>query len=171
MPSTQQHPSSYRDPSGFLFYSNDILYRQVNRSFKEDFELMLSSGLYDQLSSRQLIIAHEALPHNLTGTEDWYTTLRPEFIPFISFPYEWCFDMWKDAALTSLAVAREAMQYGMMLKDASAYNVQWHKGRMTFIDSLSFERYDPQQPWIAYHQFCMHFLAPLALMHYHQQPM
>ncbi len=28
--------SSFRDPSGFLFYKNDELYRQINNSYKED---------------------------------------------------------------------------------------------------------------------------------------
>jgi len=34
------------------------------------------------------------------------------------------------------------------------------------IDTLSFEKYEQGQPWIAYRQFCQHFLAPLALMAY-----
>ncbi len=51
----------------------------------------------------------------------------------------------------------------MTLKDASAYNVQRYQGRPTLIDTLSFEVYQPGRPWIAYRQFCEHFLAPLAL--------
>jgi hypothetical protein len=52
----------------------------------------------------------------------------------------------------------------MSLKDASAYNIQFHEGRPIFIDSLSFETYEEGMPWVAYKQFCQHFLAPLALM-------
>ena len=52
----------------------------------------------------------------------------------------------------------------MVLKDASAYNVQFHKGVPLLIDTLSFEIYQENQPWVAYRQFCQHFLAPLALM-------
>jgi hypothetical protein len=51
----------------------------------------------------------------------------------------------------------------MVLKDASAYNVQFLRGRPVFIDTLSFERYQPGTPWVAYRQYCQHFLAPLAL--------
>ena len=40
------------------------------------------------------------------------------------------------------------------------------KGRPVLIDTLSFEKYRDGQPWIAYRQFCQHFLAPLALMSY-----
>jgi hypothetical protein len=42
---------------------------------------------------------------------------------------------------------------------------------MMFIDTLSFERYDEQKPWIAYRQFCEHFFAPLALAHYLKEPL
>ncbi|MGZ3838809.1 MAG: class I SAM-dependent methyltransferase [Flavisolibacter sp.] len=171
MPSTRQHPSSYRDPSGFIFYHGNTLYRQVNAVFKEDFEGFMTGGLYEHLVGKQLLVPHKTIPQNLTGTPEWYQTIEPEYIRYISFPYEWSFDMLKDAALLTLGIAGEAMEFGMMLKDASAYNVQWHRGRMVFIDSLSFEKWDASQPWIAYHQFCEHFLAPLALMHYQQLPL
>ncbi|HEU0112306.1 MAG TPA: class I SAM-dependent methyltransferase [Flavisolibacter sp.] len=165
-----RHPSSYRDPSGFLFYHNSRLYRQVNRSFQKDFEQFISSGIYQHLIDKGLLIPHQQVDQNFTGTANWYTTLEPEVIPFISYPYEWCFAMLKDAALTTLEIAGEAIKFGMILKDASAYNVQWHNGRMKFIDTLSFEKWDEGKPWIAYRQFCEHFFAPLALMHFKKQP-
>ena len=51
----------------------------------------------------------------------------------------------------------------MSLKDASAYNVQFVNGKPVFIDTLSFEVYEEGKPWVAYKQFCQHFLAPIAL--------
>lgn len=164
-------PSSYRDPSGFLFRYRDQLYRQVNKVYAEDLERLHSSGLYEALVEKELFLPYARVKQNLTGSGDWYETLQPEPIPFISYPYEWCFRMWQDAALATLALAREAMKHGMMLKDASAYNLQWHGGKMKLIDHLSFERYEEHRPWIAYRQFCEHFLAPLALMHYRQLPL
>ena len=85
-------------------------------------------------------------------------------IPFISYPYEWSFSQLKDAALLTLEIMRIALGKGMALKDASAYNVQFLGCRPIFIDTLSFEPYQEGQPWVAYKQFCQHFLAPLALM-------
>ena len=52
----------------------------------------------------------------------------------------------------------------MTLRDASAYNIQFHDGRPVLIDTLSFEPLVEGRPWSAYGQFCRHFLAPLALM-------
>lgn len=164
------HPSSYRDPSGFVFTSNGKLYRQINKSFAKEYDQFITDGLYQQLVDMNLLIRHTEAAASLQEFEDCYKVIEPEFFPFVSFPYEWCFAMWKDAALVTLAIANEALQHEMIVKDASAYNVQWHGGKMKFIDTLSFIPFD-QKPWIAYRQFCEHFLAPLALMHYLQQPM
>src|SRR5688572_7997640 len=102
MPSFIQDPSSYRDPSGFVFEKDGIVYRQVNRFYKEDFDLFTSSGLYQHLADTKLLVSHQLVPQNLTGSDDWYQTLQPEKISFISYPYEWCFDMWKEAALATI---------------------------------------------------------------------
>ena len=93
-----------------------------------------------------------------------YKVIRPERVAMISYPYEWSFSQYKDAALLTLAVQRQAIDHGMSLKDCSAYNVQFHEGRPVFIDTLSLERFQEGTPWVAYRQFCQHFLAPLALM-------
>lgn len=159
------HPSSYRDPSGFIFEKNGVLYRQVNIFYKEYFDHFIKSGCYDQLVKKGLLIPHENLQENLTGKNEYYTTLKPERIEFISYPYEWSFDMMKDAALLTLQLVKEALQFDMVLKDATPYNIQWHKGKFIFIDTLSFEKYE-QTPWIAYRQFCESFLGPLLIMHY-----
>ncbi len=52
----------------------------------------------------------------------------------------------------------------MVLRDASAYNVQFVGSRPVFIDTLSFDRYAEGLPWVGYREFCQHFLAPLCLM-------
>jgi len=159
------HPSSYRDPSGFVFEKEGTLYRQVNISFKENFDFFIESGCYRQLAEKGLLIRHEQINKNLTGEDNYYTTLKPEKISFVSYPYEWSFDMLKDAALLTLCLAREALDHGMILKDATPYNIQWHWGKLIFIDTLSFEKFN-EEPWIAYRQFCENFLGPLLIMHY-----
>jgi hypothetical protein len=161
---------SYRDPSGFVFEESGIIYRQVNKNFQEHFDYFIKSGCYERLVKTGLLIPHETL-QDPPRTSEGYLVLKPERIPFISYPYEWSFDMLKDAALLTLRLLREALAHDMILKDASPYNIQWYKGRLVLIDSLSFEKYDEQQPWIAYRQFCESFLAPLMLMHYRAHPL
>ena len=171
MATFRQHPSSYRDPSGFVFYKDDVLYRQVNVFYKDEFRALLNSGLYSHLIKQEQLIDSAIIEENFTGSPYWFCTLKPEPLSFVSYPYEWCFAMLKDAAMLTLDILEEALQKGMILKDATPYNVQLHNGKMIFIDTLSFERYDPTKPWIAYKQFCESFLLPLALMHYSQVPL
>ena len=119
----------------------------------------MSSGLYQELAGRLLISHQEVSGPPLPDEEQPYKVLRPEQIPFLSYPYEWCFSQLKDAALATLKIQDRAMHFDMMLKDASAYNIQFLKGKPVLIDTLSFERYREGQPWVAYRQFCQHFLA------------
>ncbi len=62
-----------------------------------------------------------------------------------------------------MRIQKRALKCGMSLKDASAYNVQFVGGKPVFIDTLSFEMHLDGRPWVAYRQFCQHFLAPLVL--------
>jgi hypothetical protein len=168
---TQPLDSSFRDPCGFVFEKDGTLYRQVNKIFMDDFDDFISSGCYDDLVEKQWLVPHEEIDKNFTGSPGWYKTLKPQRVPFITYPYEWCFDMLKDAALLTLQLTKESTRFGMILKDATPFNVQWVDGRPVFIDTLSFERYDESKPWIAYRQFCENFLSPLLLMHYSHQPL
>lgn len=158
--------SSFRDPSGFVFVREGVIYRQVNKIYAEDFNFLISSGLYDKLSSAGMLVRHidtDAEPYEVKNA---YKIIKPDKIPFISYPYEWCFSQLKNAALLTLEIQKIALDYGMSLKDASSYNVQFLGFRPVFIDTLSFEKYREGKPWAAYRQFCCHFLAPLAVMSY-----
>jgi len=162
----KKQKSSFRDPSGFLFYENEILYRQVNMSYKDNYDHLMKSGLYEKLCTEGLLIQHKEIENHKGFSGDCYKVIQPKIINFISYPYEWCYSQLKDAALTTLQIQKICLEYGMSLKDSSAYNIQFYKGKPIFIDTLSFEMYEKGAPWVAYKQFCEHFLAPLALMSY-----
>ena len=157
-------PASYRDAAGFVYRRSGVLYRQVNASFQDDFELFLSSGLYDELVNDGLLVEHADAELANAAAPGAYRVLRPRVVPFISYPYEWSFGQLRDAALLTLDLQARALRRGLTLRDASAFNVQFSRGRPVFIDTLSFGRYEEGRPWAAYRQFCEHFLGPLALM-------
>jgi hypothetical protein len=159
-----QLSASFRDPSGFLFSREGVLYRQVNRKYEQEYTRLMESGLYEKLVKAGLLVPHVETAQVASESEEAYKIIQPERLPFISYPYEWSFGQLKDAALATLSIQRRALKVGMSLKDASAYNIQFVRGRPTLIDTLSFEIYKEGQPWVAYRQFCQHFMAPLALM-------
>jgi len=157
-------PASFRDPSGFVFEEDGVIKRQVNSSYRPSYDLLVSSGLLAALTDAKLLVGHREAAAEEAEARRAYKILVPERIPFVSYPYEWSFGALKDAALATLRVQSTALDHGMSLRDASAYNVQFVQGLPVLIDTLSFEAYAEGAPWIAYSQFCRHFLAPLALM-------
>jgi SAM-dependent methyltransferase len=163
-----KHPASFRDPNGFLFTHENQLYRQVNQSYRDNYEHLVASGLYKDLVSKGWLVPHDEKDPTLWGDEQAYKIIQPRLIDFISYPYEWSFSQLKDAALLTLSIQKMSIKYGMSLKDSSAYNIQFDlgTGKPVLIDTLSFEILPEGKPWVAYRQFCQHFLAPLALMAY-----
>jgi hypothetical protein len=157
-------PASFRDPSGFVFKRDGTLYRQVQASGAADWEASRTSGLLARLIADRLVVEHADASLELAALPGAVAIIRPRRVDVISYPYEWSFSQLKEAALLTLELQGRALEAGMRLKDASAYNIQFDAGRPILIDSLSFEVAPPTEPWPAYRQFCEHFLAPLALM-------
>ena len=120
-------PASFRDPYGYVFYENGKVYRYIGPSCLEYYDKFLSSELYNQLVQSEKLIPSEKCNECLT--DDKGMVIRTEKIDFISYPYQWCFSQYKDAALLTLDIMTDALKHTMWLKDASAYNVQFHKGK------------------------------------------
>ncbi|MBU1086530.1 MAG: SAM-dependent methyltransferase [Candidatus Omnitrophica bacterium] len=157
-------PGSFRDPDGYVFLNEQSIYRCINKNYQENYEQLISSGLYKKLTEEKLLIPHQEIDQPQLLPQDAFKVIQPELIPFISYPYEWCFSQLKQAALTTLKIQKIAMRFAMSLKDCSAYNIQFKHNQAILIDTLSFEKYNPSQPWPAYKQFCQYFLSPLALI-------
>jgi len=152
---------SYKDPSSSIYEKNKTIYRQINKSYFEIYNLLKSKNVFNTLVKKDLLI-----PHTEIESKSDCIIIKPEKIHFISYPYEWCFSQLKAASLLTLKINYELLKLGFILKDASAYNVQFIGKKPIFIDSTSFEVYKEGNLWIAYKQFCEHFIAPLFLMKY-----
>ena len=161
-PNKPIHEASFRDPSGYMFYDGNTLRRVVNPIYFPQYNKLKDSGFFNTLIKKGLLIGHEE-----TSVSEERIILTPEHIPFITNPYEWSFEQFKHAALLTLQIQKYALTKGFILKDASAYNVTFHKGKPIFIDTLSFDFYKENTPWRAYKQFITHFFGPLVLAKYH----
>lgn len=161
--SDERDGASFRDPSGFVFWRDGQPYRQVQKAFATEWDAFEASPLKRTLLAQRRLIPYEPVGLDLASAPDAHAVIRPERIEFLSYPYEWTFGELREAALLTLDIQLEAMAAGWTLKDASAYNIQFHEARPIHIDSSSFEPLEEGSPWTAYRQFCEHFLAPLAL--------
>ncbi len=157
--------SSFRDPSGIVFKESGTIYRQINSCYAQQYDHLMRSGLYAELTGKKMLIPHQET-NKKPISDNGILVIAPQQIPFVSYPYEWAFSALKEAALLSLRIHKKALDFGMVLKDASAYNIQFQSGRPVLIDTLSFDFYNDGEPWGAYGQFCRHFLASLLLMRY-----
>ena len=157
-----RNPGSFRDPSGYVFSCDDRIFRALSDDAYRNFRLLKSSGAYDDLRSREWIIAAdeaEAGRHDQNG----HRILEHPKLPFVSYPYEWPFSLLKRAALLHLDVHLRALDFGFTLSDASAYNVQFVGIRPILIDTLSFVPYQEGDYWTGQRQFVEQFINPLLL--------
>jgi ribosomal protein L11 methylase PrmA len=159
------HPASYRDPAGRVFEHEGRIFRTVTSEAAEDFDHIRRSGFLTELERRGWLVGTTDVSGRIAapaGAEATYVLEHPR-LPFISYPYEWCFPALKAAAVRHLELHLEALSKGITLSDASAYNIQFDGARPLFIDILSLRRYDEGEFWAGHRQFCEQFLNPLLL--------
>jgi SAM-dependent methyltransferase len=167
-------PGSFRDRESRVFTHDGRVLRGLSPVGLAEWERLSASSFFGELLARGRVPATRRVeldPDLLRSVSPRFVAaLEHERMPFVSYPYEWSFSMLRDAALLTLDVIAAAMAEGMILKDASPYNVQWKGARPVFIDIGSFEAWRPGEPWIGYRQFCRLFLYPLLLRAYKNVP-
>ena len=157
-------PGSFRDPTSRVFATADGVWRGLSEAALPDFEALAATDFFRSALDRGDIVGTELVtdnPPDLPGA--WAGVLRHERIDVRSYPYEWPFEMLRDAARLQLALTRGALSEKLITKDASAYNVLFRGTKPVFIDVGSFERLRGGEPWPGYRQFCEHYLNPLLL--------
>jgi len=166
-------PGSFRDWDARVFLGRDRVYRALSEAGAADWDALAESDLFEQFTASGELVATERAGDDvldeiqrLDPAASWVGALSHERLPFVSYPYEWSFSMLQDAALLQLRLVSTALEEGLMVKDATPYNVQWRGARPVFVDIGSFERAREGEPWVGYRQFCMLFLYPLLLEAY-----
>jgi hypothetical protein len=157
-------PGSFRDPLSRVFVDAEGVWRGLSATALADFEALAASAFYRRALERGDIVGTERVDPSVAHlTGDWAAVLRHDRIDVLSYPYEWPFEMLRDAARLQLRLTREALADKLITKDSSAYNVQFVGTKPVFIDVGSFERLRGSEPWPGYRQFCELFLNPLLL--------
>ena len=95
--------SSFRDPSGFLFWSGGEIFRCVEQHYQRQFQHANDLGLYASCVKDGLLLPFEHSSRDF-GLAQCHAVLKPTLLSQITYPYEWCFDQLKDAALLTLRV-------------------------------------------------------------------
>ena len=157
---------SFRDPSGHVYRQGNRIFRTVTKAGKEQFDFVRRSGLFDLLMQDGRLLPFELIDEPLLSDgydESVSYVLEVPKLAFVSFPYEWPFPALKAAALLHVDIQLTALDHNVTLSDASAYNIQFIGATPTFIDHLSFRKYEQGEMWAGHRQFCEQFLSPLLL--------
>jgi SAM-dependent methyltransferase len=169
-PTCTVDPGSFRDRQGRVYHAADRVLRGLSAPGLESWNALERSNLFRRFTDagklvRTRQLESTAVPAALAA-DGWAAVLEHQKIPFVSYPSEWCFGMLRDAALLHLELLDAALDEGLILQDATPFNVQWRGVQPVFIDIPSFVPLAPGQPWVAYRQFCEQFLYPLMLQAY-----
>jgi ribosomal protein L11 methylase PrmA len=162
------HPASFRDPTGRVYFFEDRIFRRISGKGIDHYKFVRQTGLLTRLAARGKIVATREVEASdfrfsdcaILGDE---LVLEHEIIPFVSYPYEWPFRALQRAALLHLDLHLEALEAGITLSDATAYNIQFVGPNPIFIDISSFVPYEEGGFWLGHRQFCEQFLNPLLL--------
>ena len=156
---------SFRDPAGYVFEYNKRIIRIIKKLGSFKFEEVISSNIIDEsIKNNFLINTKNVTPEfkNHVNDEDCIF-LEHQKIDYISYPYEWSFNQLKDAALFHLEFQLFLLEKNFILKDSSAFNIQFNGNKPIFIDVLSIEKYKEGEYWKGHSQFLQQFLNPLLL--------
>ncbi len=161
---TEADPGSFRDPLSKVYIDGDTVLRGLSHAGLADFDAVAADPFFTKLMDDGLVVRTDRLAEGSHPLQDdWAGVLRHERIPVVTYPYEWTFEMLRDAALAQIEVTRRAVAAGYSVKDATSYNVMFDGIRPVFIDIGSFEKPHRREQWPGYRQFCELFLNPLVL--------
>jgi ribosomal protein L11 methylase PrmA len=154
-------PASFRDPAGSVIIHESRVFRLLRKAGVEIFNDLSARGVYERLARERLIVPGNPIVEPALPVLEGEILLEHERLEIISYPYEWPFDLLKDAALFHLDLQIRLLAEDVSIIDASPYNIQFDGCRPIFIDLLSMRPYLDNQPWIAQRQFTEQFLTPL----------
>lgn len=156
---------SYKDMAARVVKEGNIFHRYIFKNYENEYEHLMNSGLYEELSKKGLLISHSELP--ITNKDPKvYKHILPSQLTFQSYPFEWSYTQWRKVVQAYLKITKIALKYDMILKDATPYNFSFEGGNAVLFDTSSFIFFHKGDKWLAYKQFCELILSPLTLMYY-----
>ncbi len=161
----EKEVSSFRDTYGEVYYYQNKIIRSVNKAGANDYELIKNNEIITKSIENNFLIETKEIDKNIFKDQFINSShlLESKLIQHISYPYEWSFEQLKAASLHHLKFQIFLFDLNAVLRDASAYNIQFIGSKPIFIDVLSIRMYKEGEYWLAYKQFCENFLNPLLL--------
>lgn len=164
--------SSFRDPNGRVFFDDASIWRLVSPEGTSDLETFLGFPQAKKWQDEGRLIAtaaaskpdEDAFAAKVGRPDSSWKLFRHDRVDFPSYPYEWAPEMLEAAGSLTLDLADALLPINWGLKDGTPFNVLFQGATPVFVDLLSFEKRDPQDPiWTPLNQYVQTFLLPLLL--------
>ncbi len=124
-----------RDDVGRVFWWKGRIFRAINKDKEKQTRELLNNGLIDELVKKNMIPKTWETNFKLN---DYDLILEHEKIKRVIYPYEWSFEMLKDAAILVLKLNQISEKYGFETKDSHGYNILFDNTTPKFVDFGSF---------------------------------
>src|SRR5215216_3157368 len=160
------HPHSFADTDGRLFWWRGDLYRGIRAPQAPFYSKLLRDGVIQNLVEAGLLINTQPATLSVDGYE---MVVRHDKVPFVSYPNEWCVEMFKDAALAILDLEIELTKRGLTLKDGHPWNLLFNGCKPVYVDLTSIQTTRDEAAWPAYDEYCRFCYYPLILMCHGQE--
>lgn len=159
--SIKANPLSMADPVGRKFFWKKGMFRGIYPGYTDQIKELFDIGLIARLEEENLIPKTTITNHQL---DDFELILEQEKIHPVIYPYEWSFNMLKDAALTTIRVNEIVKEFGYETKDSHPSNIMFHGTIPKFVDLGSLQKIKPGQiRWSGETEFVHYFINPLRL--------
>jgi len=155
------HPMSNGEVDIRLFWWQGKLYRAVGDQKASFYRELFDRGIIQQLIKKGFLVETKLTSLQLDGYD---LVLEHRLIPFVSYPFEWCAEMLRDAALLVCDLQIELYQHGLVLKDPHSWNLLFDGPKPVYVDLGSIAPYDQYGPSAGYGCFCPFILYPLIVM-------
>ena len=116
---------------GKLYTSNGVLYRTITPEWADFYRGLFESGVIERLIQQGLFIDSEFVPKK---AEDGSLLVKHSMLPFVSYPFEWCDEMFKDAALFFIRFNHELLKDNLIVRDAHPWNILFDGPKPVFVD-------------------------------------
>jgi hypothetical protein len=152
--------ASFCSRGGRLFEWRNELYRGIAPELSAFYERLFQDGVIDGLVAGGFLVETRKTDLRLEG---YGLVVKHRKLPFVSYPYEWCSEAFKDAALFFLDLNVELLKAGLLSFDVSPYNIVFDGNKPLFVDLDSIRKWDSVDLGVWFEEFQLLFLRPLRL--------
>jgi hypothetical protein len=153
--------ASFCSRGGRLFRWQNGLYRGISPALSPFYEQLFQDGLVDRMVARGFLVETQKTDLTLPS---YGLVVQHRELPFVSYPYEWCSEAFKEASVFFLGFNLELLKDGLLCFDVSPNNTVFDGTKPIYVDLDSLRRWDTIDLGVWLEEFQLLYMRPLQLL-------